>query len=56
MCAWYHAVCVVVVQGMRVYTCVCMVPCGVWWCCAEDEGVHVCVCGTMRCVLLLCKG
>ena len=22
MCAWYHAVCVVVVQEMRVYTCV----------------------------------
>ena len=43
MCAWYHAVCVVVVQEMRVYTCVCMVPCCVCCCCAGNEGVHVCV-------------
>ena len=56
MCAWYHAVCGGVVQRMRVYTCVCVVPCGVCCCCARDEGVHVCVCGTMLCVVVVCRG
>ena len=55
MWKWYHAVCGGVVQWMRVYTCVCVVPCCVCCCCARDEGVHVCVHGTMLCVLLLCK-
>ena len=43
MCVWYHAVCGGGVQEMTVYTCVCVVPCCVWWCCAGNEGVHMCV-------------